>query len=475
MQTINFLFWAILISIINLLFLSTLVTDGMFVDGLWYATISRNLSEGVGSFWQPQLSESLYPQFFEHPPLLFGIQSFFFILFGDHFWVERLYCLLIFILTGILILYLFKKLSGASSKYLLWLPLILWVLPGDVHRGYGNNLLESTMGLFDLVAILFLVMSTTMNRSFEKYWIIGGAVFIDLAFLTKGFPGLYPMAFYILYKLAFPGYELKRALINSFVLILITLIPISILYSYGESAIFFQHYFDQQVMAALEGHRTENIRGSRWDIILMLLQNIGLMLVIGFVLKSMLEKNLKLTFRSSNRYAILFILLGFAASLPLAISIKQASYYLIPSFACFAIGISLYFYPRINEGDLKLGVIGSNLLVGVAYVLIVASLTSVGLNLGKTDKRDRALISDIENISTQLTLGETTISIYSPRGLDNYAHGYFMRKHHISLDTTDNDHQHLIVRTKDLKSIEINKYEVTEEFPTLTLFKLKSN
>lgn len=47
----------------------------MFVDGVTYAAIARNLAQGNGSFWSPFYTATLYPQFFEHPPLGFALQG----------------------------------------------------------------------------------------------------------------------------------------------------------------------------------------------------------------------------------------------------------------------------------------------------------------------------------------------------------------------------------------------------------------
>ena len=44
---------------------------GMFVDGVTYASIARNLAEGRGTFWTPSYTATIYPQFHDHPPLGF--------------------------------------------------------------------------------------------------------------------------------------------------------------------------------------------------------------------------------------------------------------------------------------------------------------------------------------------------------------------------------------------------------------------
>src|SRR4051812_22549428 len=61
-----------------------LAQRGMFVDGLTYASIARNLAEGRGSFWSPSYTATIYPEFHEHPPLGLWLQSLWFRVLGDH-------------------------------------------------------------------------------------------------------------------------------------------------------------------------------------------------------------------------------------------------------------------------------------------------------------------------------------------------------------------------------------------------------
>ena len=93
---------------------------GMFVDGVTYASIARNLAEGRGSFWSPAYTATLYPQFHEHPPLGFWLQSLWFRVFGDHLFVERLYALAVGLATACLIAAIWRQLqqtpADASSR-----------------------------------------------------------------------------------------------------------------------------------------------------------------------------------------------------------------------------------------------------------------------------------------------------------------------------------------------------------------------
>jgi len=91
--------------------------SGMFVDGLTYAAISRNLAQGIGTFWAPSYTTTLYPQFFDHPPLGFGLQVVAFAIFGDHLLVERAYSLAMGGVTAMLMMAIWRKHGwGAGAR-----------------------------------------------------------------------------------------------------------------------------------------------------------------------------------------------------------------------------------------------------------------------------------------------------------------------------------------------------------------------
>ena len=87
----------------------------MFVDGVTYASIARNLSEGRGSFWSPSYTATIYPQFHEHPPLGFWLQSLWFRVLGDHGYVERAYALAAAAGTAWLIAVIWRRLNTRAG------------------------------------------------------------------------------------------------------------------------------------------------------------------------------------------------------------------------------------------------------------------------------------------------------------------------------------------------------------------------
>ena len=135
----------------------TLFSDGMFLDGVTYAAIAKNMANGFGEFWSPYYSDSLFPKFHEHPPLAIGIQAFFFKVFGDSIYVERIYSLATYLITGRIIVLIWKRITGSFQFG--WLPMLLWFLVTDTVWACSNNMLENTMMIFTTLSFLWILKS----------------------------------------------------------------------------------------------------------------------------------------------------------------------------------------------------------------------------------------------------------------------------------------------------------------------------
>ena len=67
--------WAFMSALLLMLILNPLLRRGMFLDGVTYAAIAKNLSLNHGTLWQPFYSETIFPYFYEHPPLAIYAES----------------------------------------------------------------------------------------------------------------------------------------------------------------------------------------------------------------------------------------------------------------------------------------------------------------------------------------------------------------------------------------------------------------
>jgi hypothetical protein len=167
-----------------------LFSEGMVMDGVLYASISRNMADGLGTFWKPYLSHGFFPEFYEHPPLALGLQSLWFRVFGDSIYVERFYSLFTYFLMGLVIVAIWKQFTNSYKTG--WIPLLFYFSMLKISWACANNMLENTMSVFIGLSILFYLKSINNNK---MYFVIISGLFLFLATLTKGLVGLYVWGF----------------------------------------------------------------------------------------------------------------------------------------------------------------------------------------------------------------------------------------------------------------------------------------
>ena len=249
--------------IIILMFMSLsneLWSEGMFMDGLYYATIAKNLSNGIGSFWFLHFTDTSFNIFHEHPPLAIGLQSIFFSLFGDSIYVERIYSLLTFIVTGFIIHLIWKEFIDKKYSSYSWVVLFFWAVIPLNSWACSNNILENTMNIFVASSVFFLIKNIRTN---DLFYIMISGVCLFLAFLSKGFIGLFPLSFFFLYYLVFSSMTFKEMIGRTLLLIASILTPCLLLYVFYPPAIdSLSEYINVQVIDSLKNVQTTTNRFS---------------------------------------------------------------------------------------------------------------------------------------------------------------------------------------------------------------------
>lgn len=390
------------------LILDRLVPEGIFLDGVTYASISRNLSIGKGSFWHPYYRDGWW--FYEHPPLMFGIQSAFFKVFGDHYLTEKIYSFVVWVLTAVLIYRLWREVLAVQyEKYSYALPLLLWCLAPTITWGYTNNILDCTMALFDLWAVLFIYKGITSS----KWWqLVMGAVFIFAALLTKGPVGIFPLAAPTLYWLAFhwgKWKELRTAILQSILLTVLVTGGIFLLFQFQESRLAVERYLHQQLMAALAGQREITGGGLGrlalvYDLMIQMLVPAILGVIIVLAVRALKTKRPQYQLNST---AIFFLLVGISASLPMMLSVKQRTFYLVPSLPFYIMALCIVLYPYYIALTNRLPV-GDKSFRYFKTIAVVASLSLclyLGSKIGQPG-RDHELLADIKYIAQHVPRGE---------------------------------------------------------------------
>lgn len=423
------------------------------MDGLIYSTLGHNLANGIGTFWFPKFSETIMAEYYEHPPLVYGIQSLFFKLMGDAFYVEKFYSFLTALLTALFIILIWKKISFKSElKKIYWLPVLLWITIPKAFWSYNNNMLENTMGLFSLAATYFLFVSIDIKSITRRIaFLLLSAFLIFLGFLSKGFPALFPFAFFFCYFFVFRStLDIRQTILNSLILLL-AFISISLLLTgLNEPALeSLTKYIETQVMESLRGER---VVVSRWFIMIALLRELVIMFIVSALLILLYYiKSFKQLKNESKaiRFFLLFLLIGLSASLPIMISPKQLSFYIVPSLPYFAIGFSILiahivgnYLNRIDQYSIWL-----KLFRVTGYLLLSISILLSVVNYGKYC-RNEEMIKDVVTIGNYLS-AKSTIDISKPLYQKWGLMGYFQRKFHINLDRTGDLQQEYLLTEKN--------------------------
>ena len=421
-------FWLLLIGLVLILVSKSLLTEGMFFDGVTYASISRNMAEGQGTFWNPHYTQTLYPEFRQHPPLALGMEALAFKAFGDHLWVEKALSVLMFMLSGLFITMIWKRTT--NNIHWAWLPLLFWVAMPLVSWSATNNLLENTMSVFVLLSVYLMIVSYQRNH---KFWLILSAMALLLAFLSKGFTGLFPLVFPILYCAFDQKRKWIQGPIDSLILVISMAIFVGIMFlAFPASLPYLKDYIQLQVIG---GGLHEATVSSRFYIVFSLLLQlvVPLVMVIALVvLKTKNKDNNKVfEFPPDKAWFYIFLILGLLGVLPIMVSVKQRDFYMLAALPFFALACGHITIAEVNTLMLK---ITPNLLkwitLGASCILLIGIMLNL-VHIGKYG-RDEALIEEVKQQIVE-SEGNNSIEI-APEEYTNWAkHAYYMRYGKISL------------------------------------------
>lgn len=403
--------WSLYIAVAALflaLVSGSLTTTGMFMDGLIYSNVAANMAEGVGSFWHPVYTATHHPDFYQHPPLALGLLALFYKVLGTHIWVTKLYMVLTMLLCAWLIVKLWMRLGGKRENG--WMPLLLWTLIPIVTHFAFQGMLENTMVLFDLGAILLLL------RSDRKAWnaVLTGLL-LAAAFLTKGYTGLFPLVLPVLLWL----FDRKKgALMQTVCMLGGVLLPLAVIaLAVPESRGYFENYMQLQVLAGWSQGEVH-----RWQIIVDFLRNtaivIGLVLLVVIVNKGVGQKP------SREQWAMWALVA--CAVLPMMVSTRQREFYLLTAMPMVAVLLAL-----LIEEPVACWIKPSKVLQYIALALLLGAVALNVVRFGN-EGRDAQLQRDMKVIAPQLGRGEM-VTVPTPLYFDYKLQGYYYRECRVSL------------------------------------------
>ena len=421
--------------------LPRLADRGMFLDGVTYAAISRNLAEGSGTLWHPHYTKTVYPDFHEQPPLGMGLQALLFAVMGDHVGTERLYSFLVGALSMGLVVWIWRvarRDEGLRENG--WMPAVLWITAPVVSWSIVNNMLESTQSMFTLLAVGSAIgaLGTAGRPSLAWAALSGSAV--TAALLTKGPVGLFPLATPWAYwtarastglfaKRPAPVARLRRVGLVSAIQVGVTCVTLLAVLSYGPARTGLQSYLDQQLRPTIAGARETS--ATRLRFARKLAQDLLPMTALTALVLYLARRRLTASPPENWQWAGTFLLLGIAASVPLAVSPKQSGHYVVPSMPLFA----LAFASMIGgawAGIAPVSVRARRRMLWAAALLIGGSAAVLAARWG-TAGRDAQRLNDLERVFEVVPRG-TTLGLCSASMSDWGLHAYAQRLWRASLD-----------------------------------------
>lgn len=413
------------IGVCSLLLLPALFMNGMFSDGMLYASVSKNYAQGYGTFWQPYFSATSGP-FHEQPPLLFFLQGLFFKMLGYRMYTERIYCLIAAFLNAFLIIRCWKIIRPASS--LSWLPVLFWFTMPVTFYAFINNLEECTMSVFVLAAMVHLLRALQEKRRETLHWIIAG-IFILLAGLTKGVQGMFLLAAPFCWWLCVRNNGFVAMLRQSFFVAIIPLLFVAYAWLTPEVRTSFESYFYSRFFNTFNhSHDTAGRFHMLYELLLDSLPMLGMMAGILFATKTFFTG-----WQQHKKLVSFFLLVAASGILPLMVTLEQRGFYLVTALPYIALAAALTVAPgmeRLQENLARRNKLSISLSI-FGMLFTTGALVATFVLAGKP-KRDGEKIHDLALIAAQTGERKTLLTatnIYLDWGFNAYA----MRNHGLSI------------------------------------------
>lgn len=416
---------------------------GVFDDGVFYASIARNLIyDPSATIWDLKVSNALDPVFNGHPPLAFWLQSLFFAVLGDVYWVERFYgvCMAGLVLWGIHGCW--RLLHQETSHW----AMIAWLIIPVTAWSYANNILENTLTVFTTAAVWWMLYSHL--RQVALGWsLLGSAGLIFLATMVKGPVGLFPLATWGLYALVFEKPRVWGGMLAKTVAVAGLIVGLYALLFWGspKALYFYERYWRMQLETSLGGQDT--VVTSRLFIVRILLEQSLPLLGSGLVLW-LVGRWCGLSPKGSSdqkRKALFWLLLGSAASLPIMVSPKQLWFYLVPSTVFYALAAGAWWIP--------LGIAWRDYLRpyqtlrrATIYLWLIGLVVCIGLSVALRGKNARQpdWLGDSRAIGA-IVPAHTELYIHPDLYTRWNLHGYMYRYFYLDLSSAYDDQPYALM------------------------------
>ena len=451
----------------------------MFLDGVTYASIARNLAQGRGRFWAPHYTDTIYPAFHEHPPLAFWLQSLWFRAFGDHWFVERAYSATAAALIALFIVVTWRAVHAVpDARNQDWLPVALWMAVPVVSWAIVGNLLETTVAVFVTAAVAVLTLglghgqpatefsafakASADRRRFSGGWsscprrppwwhrdysgalparpgslpvlvacgCLSGLCVVG-ATLAKGPVGLFPLAAPLILALL-PERRWRSTWCGAAAQWTAVLLCGALLYAGGEARESLSRYLHEQVVPALAGRR--EMSAGPLTMVGALVEGVWLPMALVSGMLVVMARRWTTPPSRGRSVAAAFTLLGLCGTLPILVSPKQTGHYLMPAVPFYAIGAAAFLSPTAADllNRLRAGRSAVALRVLAATVAVAAGVAAAL----PAFEREPARMGELDRLAAVAPRGATVGICPSANG-DWGLHAWFQRRFQMSLDAAD--------------------------------------
>jgi hypothetical protein len=445
---------------------SGLVQQGMFMDGIQYACVSKNLAEGYGSFWFPFLSpfwcQNGAFHFFEHPPLFYWCESWFFRIPAAGAYAEKLFCGLMWLFNAWLIHKLWKLVcrQDHEKKQFSWLPLLLWTITPVCFWCFQNNMIEVLVSLFVLGSVYF-GLRFLMNDQQKKYHLLVlSAALLYAGFLTKGLVALFPLSLFVAFALTHRKISLAEALLYTVITVGMFTIIFLAVYLVNPSANYtLTFYFKERLINRIaQTPTTSNRFELLFDLVSQLLP--VLIITVGAYVTQLLRKRIPAR-NEGMRWFWFFLLMGFSGSLPIMLTMVQKGFYFMPSLGFYAIAFSALLLGFFRSCRIHIQQLSYKVFNGISFFLALVSVGFVIYSAGKFS-RDEKLLEEVHELGS-LMEQERTINV----DMDVYCtwnyQFYLQRYHRVYLDPTKTYRNYLLIKDPS-KTPWVQHYHFVKQF-----------
>lgn len=472
-------FWLFTISAILVLTISQLIQDGVFMDGMLYISVSKNLADGLGTFWEPHFSLTYYTIFREQPPLYFGLLAAFYKIFGTGMYVERLFCFLCFTFTLIYIHRIWKTLFSEDEQISKnsWLPILFFISIPICFWSYSNHVEETVMTLFTTMSIYYL-SKVLFKKEYVIFYLILAGLCVFLSSLTKGIQGLFPITAVFLYWMVNnKGLSFKKNIIYSLILVGTPVLIYTILIFFNNHIYdVFKLYFENRL--GMTFNNTQRFTtDNRFEIMIRLFTELIPMFILMLIIYFFSERYKVVSVKKNKHFTKItwLLLIGFSGSLPLMITLEQRGFYLLTTLPFFTMAGAALFANRMGALVEKINVDGSfyKYAKWTTFIILLFSLTFTISKIGET-KRDKNLLSDIYGIGKIIPHGNI-VNIAPEMVQDHSLREYLIRNFYINTDEGNTPHEYFIIRKNLSKNLIPGNYLlyplVTKEIDLYRLIK----